>query len=134
MARPRRRRAPEHSERGSAAVEFVSVVALLTLLFLAVVQLALVAHVRNTLVDCASEGARYGGLSDRTPADGASRARDLITTSLGARYAEDVSARRTDVGGVAVVEVTVNAPVPVVALFGHGREITASGHGLVEPR
>ena len=61
-------------DSGSAVVDFVLVGALLTLVFVGVVQLAVVLHVRNTLVDCASEGARFGALADRTPDDGAARA------------------------------------------------------------
>lgn len=122
------------TDEGSAVVEFVSVVGLLTLLFLAVLQLALVTHVRNTLVDCASEGARYGGLSDRTASDGANRTRDLIAASLGERYASDVSADVVTHDGLAVVEVQVTAPVPVVGLLGTGDTVTVRGHGLLEPR
>lgn len=106
--------------------------ALLTLMFLAVIQLALALHVRNTLVDCASEGARYGGLADRSAADGAQRTRDLIAMSLPAHYADQVTARQTDLDGLAVVEVTVTAPLPAVGLIGFGRSVTVHGHGLEE--
>ena len=47
-------------------VDFVLVGALLTLFFLAIVQLTLVLHVRNTLIDAAASGARYGTLADRS--------------------------------------------------------------------
>ena len=43
----------------------------MTVLFVAVLQLTIVLHVRNTLVDSASEGARYGALVGHDPADGA---------------------------------------------------------------
>ena len=101
-------------------------------MFLGVVQLALVLHVRNTLVDCASEGARYGGLADRTPADGAARTRQLIGMSLSPRYADDVSATTRILDGVTVVEVHVESALPVVGLFGPGRGISVTGHGLQE--
>ena len=52
---------------------------LLTLLATGVLQLAVVLHVRATLVDCASEGARLGALADRSPADGAARTRVRLT-------------------------------------------------------
>ena len=106
--------------------------ALLTLLFVAVVQLALVLHVRNTLVDCASEGARYGAFADRTPADGVARTRELIGMSLSERYADDVTATTTVVQGVPVVEVRVSAPLPVVGLLGPTSGITVTGHGVDE--
>lgn len=119
------------SDAGSAVVDFVAVAGLLTLVLLGLLQVTLALHVRNTLVDCASEGARYGGLADRTPADGAARTRELIRMSLGENYAGDVTARHARLDRVAVVEVTVRAPVPAVGLWGPG-SLTAVGHGLVE--
>ena len=41
--------------------DFVLVSGLVSLLFLAVLQVGLALHIRNTLIACASEGARYGG-------------------------------------------------------------------------
>ncbi len=79
------------SDRGSAAAEFVLVGTLLTVTTLSVLQLGLALFVRNTVVDAASEGARFGALVGNTPADGAQRAADLITTALGPSYATDVS-------------------------------------------
>jgi len=101
-------------------------------LFLAVVQLALALHVRSTLVDCAAEGARYGALADRTPAEGADRARDLITMSLTDAFADDVEAEIITLDGVAVVRVEVTAPLPLVGLLGPGGVMTVDGHALQE--
>ena len=58
-------------DRGSAVVEFTLVGVLLTVLFLALLQLGLALHVRNTLVASAAEGARYAANADRTPDEGA---------------------------------------------------------------
>lgn len=134
MRATRRRRPsrPRRSDEGSAVVDFVAVSALVTLVFLGVVQLALVLHVRNTLVDCASEGARYGGLADRTPADGAARTRELIGLSLSQRYADDVTATTQTISGVTVVEVQVESPLPVIGLLGPARSISVTGHGVQE--
>ena len=52
---------------GSAVVDFTLVGVLLTFLFLALLQLGLALHVRNTLVASAAEGARYGANADRNP-------------------------------------------------------------------
>ena len=49
-------------DTGSAIVDFALVGALVTVLFVGVLQLTIVLHVRNTLVDTAAEGARYGAL------------------------------------------------------------------------
>jgi len=105
-------------ERGSAVVDFVLVGTLLTFLFLAIMQLTLVLHVRNTLIDAASSGARYGTLADRTPDDARHRTADLIGTALNPGYAQDISTSEAEVRGIRTLEVTVRAPLPVVGLFG----------------
>lgn len=117
-------------DRGTAVVDFALVGGLVTLVFVAVVQLAVVLHVRNTLVDCASDGARFGALADRDPQAGAARARELITADLSAAYAGSVTAGRERFGGVDTVVVTVRAPLPVAGLLGVGRVLTVSGHAL----
>lgn len=119
-------------ERGSAVAEFTLVGVLLTVLALAVVQLALALHVRNTVLDAAAEGARYAALAGADDADGVQRTRELITAAISAEYAHDVSVARSNLDGVPVVAVTVRATMPVVGLLGvdHGMEVT--GHAAVE--
>jgi hypothetical protein len=113
-------------------VEFTLVGSLLTLLFLAVVQLAVVIHVRNTLIDCAGEGARYGALADRSPQAGTQRARELIGADLGPAYASEVTAGRERYAGLETVVVRVRAPFPVVGLLGVGHAIEVQGHADAE--
>ncbi len=105
---------------------------LLTVLALAVVQLALALHVRNTLLDAAAEGARHGSLAGSSASDGVARTRDLISAAISADYARDVTAGRTSVGGVPVIEVTVRATIPVVGLLGPPRGLEVSGHAAIE--
>lgn len=104
----------------------------MTVLFVAIVQLTLVLHVRNTLVDCAAEGARYGALRGNDPGDAASRTRDLLGESLSSRFAGHVSAARTERDGLELVEVEVRAPMPVIGLIGSAGSITVHGHALAE--
>nr|WP_311836351.1 pilus assembly protein [Cellulomonas fimi] len=113
-------------------MDFALVGALVTVLFVAVVQLALVLHVRNTLVDCAAEGARYAALDGHEAADGVARTRSLVEQSLAPSYAQDVRAVRTTLGGVDVIEVTVRAPLPVVGLIGPRDALTVRGHAFAE--
>lgn len=120
------------SDRGSAVVDFALVSCLLTLLFVAVVQVAVIQHVRNTLVDCAAEGARYGALADRRPVDGVTRTRELIIADLGARYAGDITASRERFAGLDTVVIRVRAPLPVLGLLGAGRTIRVAGHADAE--
>lgn len=104
----------------------------MTALFVAVVQLALVLHVRATLIDCAAQGARYAAAAGRVPADAVTRTRELASAALSDTYAQDVTAVRTTVGGVDVVEVTVTAPMPVVGLLGPAGALVVRGHALAE--
>lgn len=113
-------------------VDFVLVGGLVLLLVLGIVQLTLALHVRNTLIDSASEGARYGALVGRSPADGAQRTRDLVRGSLADRYAGEVDATTVSRDGVELVEVRVRAPLPVVGLLGPAGGLTVTGHAIAE--
>lgn len=119
-------------ERGSAVVDFVLVGGLLTMFFLAIIQLTLALHVRNTLIDAAASGARYGTLADRNASDAAERTRSLIGTALNSGFAEDVSTSETDMQGVRVLEVTVRAPLPVIGLVGPRGMLEVTGHAAIQ--
>ena len=107
--------------------------ALLTALALAVVQLALTLHVRNTLVDAAAEGARYASLADSTPADGVLRTRKLVAAALGEEYPVEVEAGEVDFHGHPAVEISVSAPLPIAGLLGPPSVLEVSGHAALEP-
>ncbi|TSE17874.1 pilus assembly protein [Arthrobacter sp. KBS0703] len=129
--------AAEHSvdaaggERGSAVVDFVLVGGLLTMFFLAIIQLALVLHVRNTLIDAAASGARYGTLADRSAEDARRRTGELIGTALSADFARDVQTREVTFQGLRTLEVTVRAPMPVIGLIGPRDMLEVKGHAAV---
>ena len=122
-------------EGGSAVVDFVLVMVLLVPLVLGIAQVGLVLHVRNTLAAAASEGARAATPLGATPADGATRARSMIRQALADRYAEDVSASWTSVGGMPGAVVEVRAEVPALGLLGPSVPLTVRGHAIrqVEP-
>src|SRR3954449_7207311 len=90
------------TDRGAAVVDFVLVVIVLVPLFLGILQVALVLHVRNTLVAAASEGARYAATVDRPPEAGAARTREQISGALAGRFTRRVQARATLVHGALV--------------------------------
>jgi hypothetical protein len=119
-------------DRGSAAADFALVSGLLVLVFLAVIQLAVGIHVRNTLVASAAEGARTGAGADRTLADGVQRTRILIGTALSPDYARDVQAAYAVQDGVRVVVVRVRAPLPLIGLVGPTGDLVVTAHALVE--
>src|SRR5919112_5197380 len=120
-------------ERGSAVVDFVLVGGLLTMFFLAIIQLTLILHVRNTLIDAAASGARYGTLADRGAADAQERTRSLIQTALNAGFAEHVSTSEVTYQGLRSLEVTVRAPMPVIGLIGPRDMLEVKGHAAVQP-
>lgn len=111
-------------DRGSSPVEFVLVGTLLTVLTLAVMQLALAVYVRNVVHDAAVEGAHVAALADTTLAEGADRAREVITRAIGAGYADDITVVQESVLGQPTVKVAVTAPLPVIGLLGVPRALT----------
>lgn len=129
------RRLPS-GDAGAAVVDFVLVGSLLTLLFLAVLQVGVDFYVRNVLTAAAADGARYGANADVGSAQaGADRANELIRSSLGASYAHaHPAADVADVDGAPVVGVTVSVRLPLLAWFlPVGPTVTVTGHALAEP-
>ena len=120
------------SDEGSAVVEFVFVGILLTALTLGVLQLGLALHVRNTLQDAASEGARWASLVGSSPQEGLNRTRELITTAVGDRYANDISVSTSQWQGAPAVVMTVTAPIPMIGLWGPDATMEVSGHAAQE--
>ena len=105
-------------ERGSAPVDFVLVGSLVTLMFLAIVQLGIDYHVRNVLAACAAEGARYGANADVASAEPVpARANELISRSVGSRFATAVAAPSQDsVDGAPVVTINVDCTSSICIL------------------
>lgn len=112
-------------------VDFVLVGALVTVIFVALIQLALVLHVRNTVADAASSAARYGALGDRTAADAQARATLLVGTALGPDYVQDVSVAVQAGKRMDILVVTISAPLPVLGLFGPSRTLEMTGHAVI---
>lgn len=119
-------------ERGAAVVDFVLVLVVLVPLFLGVLQVGLVLHVRNTLTAAASEGARYAATVNGSPSAGAARTRDQIRGALADRFAQRVSAHEVMIGGVPGVEVRVAAEVPPLGMWGPAVGFVVSGHAVEE--
>ena len=119
-------------ERGAAVVDFVLVMVVVVPLFLGILQVGLVLHVRNTLTAAASEGARYAATADRGPDDGVQRTRDQIRDAVAADFASNVSGHLVDVRGVPGVRVDVAAEVPPLGLWGPAVRLEVSGHAVEE--
>ncbi len=121
---------------GAAVVDFVLVTVLVVALFLLVLQVGLVLHVRNVLVSSAAEGARYAANADRTPGDGVARAKQAVAQALSPSLADRMTytPSETTLKGAQVVEITVTGPLPVVFLPAGPLHLTVHGHALEEGR
>lgn len=117
---------------GSAVAEFVMVSALLALVFAAVLQIGLAMHVRNTVVDSAIAGARIAAAADRTEEDGAQHTALLVSTAIGARYAEDIAVTTSPSGPQTLITVTVRTPIPVIGLVGPSGVWELQGRAFAE--
>lgn len=117
-------------DEGSAPVDFVLVSTLLLGLFLGVLQLGFALHVRNTLVACAADGARFAANADRGPADGAELTRARIRSALPDSFADDVRAGYEP--GSDAVFVEVRAALPLLGPWGPARPLVMRGHALEE--
>lgn len=124
-------RASSASENGSALAEFVFISALVALLCAGIFQLAFALHVRNTLIDCAGEGARHAALQGTSLQDGVNHTKQLIEAALPSSYSRDVAAFITEHEGIAVVEVQIRAPLPLTGFVGPNLVLT-SGRAMVE--
>ncbi|RZU15879.1 TadE-like protein [Kribbella rubisoli] len=119
-------------ERGAAVVDFVLVSTLVVPLFLGILQVGLFLYVRNTVTAAASEGAHYAAVLNREPADGEARTRELISGVVRDQLIDSVSAEATDVDGQPGVEVTVDAHMPPLGLWGPGISFSVQGHAVKE--
>lgn len=125
-------RPPRRGQRGAAVVDFVFVLILLLPLFLGILQLALVLHVRNTLASAAAEGARAAATLGATETDGEQKAREQIEGAISGRFADDISIERVVVAGAPAYRVTIRADVPALGLGGPGVGLSVSGNAIIE--
>jgi Flp pilus assembly pilin Flp len=120
------------ADHGAAVSEFAMLAGLVSVLVLAAVQLALALHLHNTATAHVVEGARHGARADLGPEHGAQRARELLAASLPGTGGATVSADRTSVGGVQVVQVTASLALPLFGPFGPAEAMTVTGHAYAE--
>jgi Flp pilus assembly protein TadG len=135
IPRPRRTRQStgrRADERGSAIVDFALISVVLLPMFFAILQVALIWHVRTTLTSAASEGARFGAAFGNTPDDARRRTVDVIDESFGRKIDDDVTASQSSSGGQPIVTVTVRADVPVLAFWGPTVSVRVEGHAIKE--
>lgn len=120
------------TDRGAAVAEFALLAGMVSVLLLAAVQLAFALHLHNTATAHVVEGARHGARADADPQAGAHRARELLRGSLPGTSGVAVSARRTSVSGVQVVEVSASMALPVLGPFGPADRMVVTGQAYAE--
>lgn len=129
-SKPRFLRRLVGDSQGSAVAEFVMITTLLVLIAMTLIQLALVLHVRNTLIDAASNGAHYGALANRSSADAQDRTQRLIAESLHAGFAGNVGVQTAQIGESQVITVSVDTRVPLIGLLPNGWDLHVQGEAV----
>ncbi len=119
-------------DRGSSTVEFTGVSALVVIVALAVMQFAVIAHVRAIVTDSAIAGAAFGSLADSTLAAGITRTEQLLNIGIASDLIDSVQARVGSVGGRPVTIVTVAYRVPAFALWVPAVSDTVTARAFVE--
>ena len=127
---------PAESERGSAVVDFVLVSVLILTLLLAVLQVAVYAHLRNVVVASAQEGARYAANADVDPGSGAARTVQIVARATSSRTAAGLactSGEEPDPSGLTLVVVHCTGSVPtLLSALGNLLPLTATGRAIKE--
>lgn len=131
------RRVPDgDGERGSAVVDFVLVSLLIVALLLAVLQVAVYAHVRNVVTASAQEGARFAANADVDSSLGAARTVEVVARATTERTAEGLactSEEETDPTGLTLVVVRCSGSVPsLLSALGNLLPLEVTGRAVKE--
>ena len=118
-------------ERGNATVGFALVTPMLLAVALAVLQLALILHVRATVAAAAAEGARAAAQSGADATAGMRRTRAVLEGNMAAEAVESIDVQRELHDGVLVVRVQVRTRLPLLGMLGP-TSMQVDGHALQE--
>lgn len=100
---------------GAIVAESAMIIALVTLLCGTILQIGVIIHTKNTLIDVASAGARHAALADRNLTDGQDRTAMLLDEAIpNSRNAHIQVAREPDGERITV---TVSHRVPILGFF-----------------
>ena len=126
----------DDGERGSAVVDFVLVSLLIVALLLAVLQVAVYAHVRNVVTASAQEGARYAANADVDSSFGAVRTVEIVGHATSEQTASGLSCtsvEEPDPTGLTLVVVHCSGGVPTVfAALGNLLPLDVTGRAVKE--
>lgn len=102
-------------ESGAIVAESAMIIALLTLLCSTILQLGVVIHTRNTMIDAASAGARYAALADQGLTDGQHRTSALLNGSI--PNADQATVMVDRAGDGELIRVTVTHQLPLLGFI-----------------
>lgn len=114
-------------------VDFVLILVVLVPLFLGILQLALVLHVRNTGAAAAAEGARLAAAQGARPEDGVARARDQLHGVIADRFITGTRMETVQVEGMPAYRLVIDMAVPPLGLGGPAVAFSVSGNAVLEP-
>ncbi len=128
--------ADDDGERGAAVVDFVLVSLLIVALLLAVLQVAVYAHVRNVVTASAQEGARFAANADVDSALGAARTLEVVGRATNDRTAAGLtctSGEEADTSGLTLVVVRCSGAVPsLMSVLGDLLPVEVTGRAVKE--
>jgi Flp pilus assembly protein TadG len=104
------------SDAGAAVVDFVLVGTLLLFLFLGIVQVGLILHMRNVVTANAAEAARYAANLYVDPAAGGAKAHDLTAEELSHTVADAMTCNSRLAGHLVTVECDGQLPLSFLPL------------------
>jgi Flp pilus assembly protein TadG len=112
------------AERGQSMVEFALALPVLLLILIGVVQFALVYHARDVASTAVQEGARLAAAEGRTPAEGETRAHEVLESGLGPS-ASGFSVTAQNTGETMVVQTEGDYPLFIPWVTGRSIPIEA---------
>ena len=126
----------DEREQGSAVVDFVLVSVLVVVLLLAVLQVAVYAHVRSVVTASAQEGARYAANADVPTSEAAGRTLAVVARATSVQTAEGLvctAAEEVDATGLRLVVVRCTGSVPaLLPVLGNVLPLQVTGRAVKE--
>lgn len=101
----------DRNDSGAIVAESAMIIALVTLLCGTIMQLGVIIHTKNTMIDAASAGARHAALADRSLTDGRQRTVSLLLGSIPNADAAQVQILHEADGERITVTVTHRVPL-----------------------
>lgn len=103
------------NDSGAIVAESAMIIALVTLLCGTILQLGIIIHTRNTMIDAASAGARHAALADRNLVDGQQRTSTLLTSTIPNAASAEVAISRDNDGEL--ITVTISHQLPLLGFM-----------------